>query len=70
LIYRRCLAGVFEGMEVKVDIQRGPIQMKAVMEFDFQNIRNSRVLEPWELVVRKEILLPRSVKPTVAITRK
>jgi hypothetical protein len=39
-------------MEIEIYIERGPIQVEAVLEFDVQDICNGRLLEPRKLVVR------------------
>jgi len=39
-------------MEIEIYIERGTIQVEAVLEIDVQNIRNGCLLEPRKLVVR------------------
>ncbi len=61
--HQRCFARILQGIEIQVDIERGPIQMKSVVQFNVENISNCRVLEPGKLIVRQEILLLVGVQP-------
>jgi len=52
LIYKGRFARVLQEVEIEIDIERGPIQVEPVLEFDVQNICNGCVFEPRKLVVR------------------
>ena len=54
LVYKGRFARILQGAEIEIDIdiERGPIQVEPVLEFDVQNICNSCVFEPSKLVVR------------------
>src|SRR5437867_4182227 len=50
--------GVIDGLDVQVDVEVGPTEIILVIVLDVQDLRDGRVLEPWESRKRHDSLAP------------